>query len=171
MLAGTGADVVVVDGDIGMANLGAALGIDAPANTLHDVLSGTATPSAATYEGPDGVYVVPGETALSAYAEADPGELQSVINVHSQADYVLIDVGAGISHETSLPLSLADEVLLVSRPRSPTASRSDPPNRRRQPVPTQPPVQVIRPATMRSRTTRRPATRRPRTTRRPATRR
>ena len=116
MLAGTGADVVVVDGDIGMANLGAALGIDAPANTLHDVLSGTATPSAATYEGPGGVYVVPGETALSAYAEADPGELQSVINVHSQADYVLIDVGAGISHETSLPLSLADEVLLVSTP-------------------------------------------------------
>ncbi len=116
MLAGTGADVVVVDGDIGMANLGAALGIDAPANTLHDVLSGTATPSAATYEGPGGVYVVPGETALSAYAEADPGELQSVINVHSQADYVLIDVGAGISHETSLPLSIADEVLLVSTP-------------------------------------------------------
>jgi septum site-determining protein MinD len=116
MLAATGADVVVVDGDIGMANLGAALGIDTPANTLHDVLSGTATPSEATYEGPNGVFVVPGETALSAYAEADPGELQSVINVHSQADYVLIDVGAGISHETSLPLSIADEVLLVSTP-------------------------------------------------------
>jgi septum site-determining protein MinD len=116
MLAGTGADVVVIDGDIGMANLGAALGIDAPADTLHDVLSGTATPTAATYEGPGGVYIVPGATALSAYAEADPSKLQSVINVHSQADYVLIDVGAGISHETSLPLSIADEVLLVSTP-------------------------------------------------------
>jgi|APHM01.1.fsa_nt_gi ATPases involved in chromosome partitioning len=116
MLAGTGADVVVIDGDIGMANLGAALGIDTPANTLHDVLSGTATPTAATYEGPGGVYVVPGETALSAYAEADPSKLQSVINVHSQADYVLIDVGAGVSHESSLPLSIADEVLLVSTP-------------------------------------------------------
>ncbi|MFB6232836.1 MAG: cell division ATPase MinD, partial [Haloarculaceae archaeon] len=116
MLASTGADVVVIDGDIGMANLGAALGIDAPADTLHDVLSGTATPTAATYEGPGGVYIVPGATALSAYAEADPSKLQSVINVHSQADYVLIDVGAGVSHESSLPLSIADEVLLVSTP-------------------------------------------------------
>ena len=116
MLAGTGADVVVIDGDIGMANLGAALGIDAPAETLHDVLSGTATPTAATYEGPGGVYIVPGATALSAYAEADPSKLRSVINVHSQADYVLIDVGAGVSHESSLPLSIADEVLLVSTP-------------------------------------------------------
>ena len=116
ILAETGADVVVIDGDIGMANLGAALGIESPPTTLHDVLSGEATPSEATYEGPGGVYVVPGDTALSSYAPADPEELPSVLRTHSQADYVLIDVGAGVSHETSLPLSLADEVLLVSTP-------------------------------------------------------
>jgi len=114
ILAETGADVVVIDGDIGMANLGAALGIDSPPTTLHDVLSGTAKTSEATYEGPGGVYVVPGDTALSSYAPADPENLPSVLRTHSQADYVLIYVGAGVSHETSLPLSLADEVLLVS---------------------------------------------------------
>ena len=116
ILAETGADVVVIDGDIGMANLGAALGIESPPTTLHDVLSGTAKTSEATYEGPGGVYVVPGDTALSSYASADPETLPSVLRTHSQADYVLIDVGAGVSHETSLPLSLADEVLLVSTP-------------------------------------------------------
>ena len=116
ILAETGADVVVIDGDISMANLGAALGIESPPTTLHDVLRGDATPSEATYEGPGGVYVVPGDTALSSYASADPEELPSVLRTHSQADYVLIDVGAGVSHETGLPLSLADEVLLVSTP-------------------------------------------------------
>jgi septum site-determining protein MinD len=116
ILAETGADVVVIDGDISMANLGAALGIESPPTTLHDVLRGDATPSEATYEGPGGVYVVPGDTALSSYASADPQELPSVLRTHSQADYVLIDVGAGVSHETGLPLSLADEVLLVSTP-------------------------------------------------------
>ena len=114
-LAETGADVVVIDGDIGMANLGAALGVSSQA-TIHDVLSGEATVSQATVEGPGGLYVVPGDTALSSYADADPTELKSVIQTHSQADYVLIDVGAGLSHESSLPLSLADEVLLVSTP-------------------------------------------------------
>ena len=116
ILAETGADVVVIDGDISMANLGAALGIESPPTTLHDVLRGDATPAEATYEGPGGVYVVPGDTALSSYASADPEELPSVLRTHSQADYVLIDVGAGVSHETGLPLSLADEVLLVSTP-------------------------------------------------------
>ena len=116
ILAETGADVVVIDGDISMANLGAALGIESPPTTLHDVLRGDATPSEATYEGPGGVYVVPGDTALSSYTSADPEELPAVLRAHSQADYVLIDVGAGVSHETGLPLSLADEVLLVSTP-------------------------------------------------------
>ena len=116
ILAETGADVVVIDSDIGMANLGAALGIESPPTTLHDVLNGTAKASEATYEGPGGVYVVPGDTALSSYASADPEKLPSVLRTHSQADYVLLDVGAGVSHETSLPLSLADDVLLVSTP-------------------------------------------------------
>ena len=116
ILAETGADVVVIDGDISMPNLGTTLGIESPPTTLHDVLRGDATPSEAAYEGPGGVYVVPGDTALSSYASADPEELPSVLRTHSQADYILIDVGAGVSHETGLPLSLADEVLLVSTP-------------------------------------------------------
>ena len=116
ILAETGADVVVLDGDISMPNLGAALGIESPSTTIHDVLRGDATPAEATYEGPGGVYVVPGDTALSSYASADPEELPSVLRAHSQADYILIDVGAGVSHETGLPLSLADDVLLVSTP-------------------------------------------------------
>ncbi|ATW88708.1 septum site-determining protein MinD [Halohasta litchfieldiae] len=113
-LAGAGADVVVIDGDIGMANLGAALGVRPHGATLHDALSGSVEPVAAAYEGPAGLTVVPGDTSLEAFSAADPQQLQSVVDAFDDADYILIDVGAGVSHETSVPLSVADAVILVS---------------------------------------------------------
>jgi len=115
-LAGTGADVVVIDGDIGMANLGAALGVQPDGATLHDVLSDAAEPAAAAYDGPAGLTVVPGDTSLEAFAAADPQRLDAVVQAFDDADYILIDVGAGVSHETGVPLSIADAVILVSTP-------------------------------------------------------
>ena len=115
-LAGTGADVVVIDGDIGMANLGAALGVQPDGVTLHDVLSDAAEPAAAAYDGPAGLTVVPGDTSLKAFAAADPQRLDAVVEAFADADYILIDVGAGVSHETGVPLSIADAVILVSTP-------------------------------------------------------
>ncbi|XVH30303.1 AAA family ATPase [Haloferacaceae archaeon DSL9] len=114
MLAAAGRDVVVIDGDIGMANLGAALGVTPDGATLHDVLAGDATPRDAAYDGPEGLTVVPGSTTLDAFATADPSRLEAVVAAFDDADVVLVDVGAGVSHETSAPLSLADDVLLVS---------------------------------------------------------
>ena len=113
-LAETGADVVVIDGDIGMANLGAALGVDPSGPTLHDVLAGEAEPREAAYEGPAGLTVVPGDTSLDSFAAADPQRLDGVVEAFDDADFILIDVGAGVSHETSVPLSVSDAVVLVS---------------------------------------------------------
>ncbi|SNR36048.1 P-loop NTPase [Halorubrum vacuolatum] len=116
VLAGTGADVVAVDADIGMANLASSLGIDVGETTLHDVLADRADPLDAVHEGPNGLRVVPGTTDLDAYAAADPTALRQVIDALDAADYLVLDVGAGLSHESSLPLGLADETLLVSTP-------------------------------------------------------
>lgn len=113
-LAATGYDVAVVDGDIGMANLGNQLGIDVDGATLHDVLAGTATPEEATYEGPHGLSVVPGDTALTAFSDADVTHLGGVLGSLADRDFVFVDTGAGLSHETALPLGLADEIILVS---------------------------------------------------------
>ena len=113
-LADTGATVVVIDGDIGMANLGAALGVEPTGPTLHDVLADTAEPRQAAYDGPAGLTVIPGDTSLDSFAAADPQRLDSVVEAFDDADFILIDVGAGVSHETSIPLSVADAVVLVS---------------------------------------------------------
>jgi septum site-determining protein MinD len=116
-LAGAGHEVVVVDVDLGMANLAGFVSLDADAATLHDVLSGTATIDEAVYELAGSIHAVPGGIKLDGYASTEAGELgDSVTSLRERFDYVLLDVGAGISHETVLPLGLADAVLLVSTP-------------------------------------------------------
>lgn len=113
-LAGAGEDVVAVDADIGMANLAGSLGIDVGETTIHDVLAGRADPEEAVHDGPNGMRVLPGETDLDAYAEADPAGIRDVIAAFEDADHLLVDAGAGLSHDSALPLGLADETLLVS---------------------------------------------------------
>ena len=117
-LAAAGHSVVAVDGDIGTPNLGPALGVtpgpDDP--TIHDVLAGEATLSAAAYEGPHGIYVVPGRDDLDSFRRADPTRLGAALSSVSGVDYVIVDTSAGLTHESALPLSLADGVLLVTTP-------------------------------------------------------
>jgi septum site-determining protein MinD len=138
-LATTDARVVAVDADLGMPNLAAAFGVDvdgdadgtasdgegggdgegAPADptSVHDVLAGRGPASAAVASGAAGVDVLGGATALSAYREADPAGLDDAIADLAEAyDYVILDTGAGLSHDTLVPLGSADEVVLVTTP-------------------------------------------------------
>ena len=117
-LAAAGFETVAVDGDVGTANLAPALGVEVPEDgeTLHDVLAGEADPVDATYRGPHGLAVIPGDQSLSAFRTADPSRIREVLASITGADYVIVDTGAGLTHESALPLSLADGVLLVSTP-------------------------------------------------------
>lgn len=119
LLADSGADVVAIDADLGMANLAESVGVTPGGITLHDVLAGAADPPDAVHAGPAGLRVVPGAADLEAYAAADPSGLREVVAAFDDADYVFVDAGAGLSHDSTLPLGLADETLLVS-----TAERS-----------------------------------------------
>jgi len=112
-LADDGFDVAIVDVDLGMANLAGLLGVDEDI-TLHDVLSGDASPSEATYDA-HGVTLVPGSTDLEQFAEADAKALHRVVT-HLRADHdvVLLDAGAGLSYDIAMAMSVADGVLLVT---------------------------------------------------------
>jgi len=111
-----GYDTVVVDADLGMANLGSVLGLDHE-TSIHEVLAGDETVSAALNDAQMGMTVVPGEQSLEAFAEADPAKLRNVINtLKNNFDVVLVDTGAGLSHETTVPLGLADGIILITTP-------------------------------------------------------
>lgn len=108
--------VALVDADLGMANLGPMLGISGEP-TLHDVLAGTAELDAALVTETTGFAVLPGSGTLTDFSEADPAGLRAVLDsLAEEYEYVLVDTGAGVTHEGVLPLGLADHVILVSSP-------------------------------------------------------
>lgn len=114
-MAETGRDVVVVDFDLGMANVADFLEYENPPRTLHDVLAGEANPGEAVADAPGGFRVLPGGTELEDFGKADPAKLRDVITtLRDHFDVVLLDTGAGLSHDTSVPLGVADAVLLVT---------------------------------------------------------
>ncbi len=116
-LAMLGKRTIVLDADIGMANLGLVLGLEKSKITLHEVLAGKADISQAVYELPTGLKVVPSDISLQGFQNADPDRLQFVMSkLVSDADYILIDAPAGISKDGVIPLAIADEVLLVVNP-------------------------------------------------------
>lgn len=111
--------VALVDGDLAMPNVGAHLGVE-PDVTLHDVLAQDASLHSAVMQAADEFGVLPGGGELDGYASADPARFAYVIDrLSHQYDNVLVDTGGGLSHESALPLQIADETILVTSPDRP----------------------------------------------------
>lgn len=124
-LAESGAETVVVDADLGMANVAELLDLSEDGPTLQDVLTGDHEIEAATYRTEEGLAVVPGSPTLESYGGADPAGLQAVVaSLREAFEYVILDTGAGLSHDAALPLGLADAVVLVTTPRQTAASNT-----------------------------------------------
>ncbi len=116
-LALLGKHTVVLDADIGMANLGLVLGLERSKVTLHEVLAGEADVSEAIYRLPTGLKVIPSGISLRGFQDANPDRLQFVMSeLVKDAEYILIDAPAGINKDGVIPLAIADEVLLVVNP-------------------------------------------------------
>jgi septum site-determining protein MinD len=108
---------IILDADIGMANLGLLLGLERSKITLHEVLSGSAKINEAIYEGPAGLKVVPSGLSLKGFQKSTPDKLKEVMSALIDGmDYVLIDAPAGISKDGVIPLAVADKVILVVNP-------------------------------------------------------
>ena len=107
-------DAVVIDADLGMADLPATRGPD-----LHDVLAGRAAPlEAVREEGP--VDLLPCGRSLAGARAADPAALaETVTAVAAAYDRVVIDSPAGLRSDAGLPLYAAEACLLVTQPTRP----------------------------------------------------
>jgi septum site-determining protein MinD len=105
-------DAVVVDADLGMADLAARRGPD-----LHDVLAGRADPAEAVSEdGP--VALLPCGRTLAGARAADPTKLVGAVEaVESAYERVVIDCPAGMAADAGMPLLAADASVLVASPR------------------------------------------------------
>ena len=118
-LARAGRKVLVLDADLGLANLDVVLNLF-PKITLHDVFTGKHSLQEALLPAPGGFHVLLAGSGMVEYSRMTPEvreQLQKVVGeVAPQFDHVLLDTGAGISDVVLYTVSLAGEVLLVVTP-------------------------------------------------------
>jgi flagellar biosynthesis protein FlhG len=118
-LARQGQRVLVLDADLGLANLDVVLNLY-PKITLHDVFTGKSQLEEAIIPAPGGFSVLLAGSGMVEYSRLTPevrDRLQEVIQkVRHQFDHILLDTGAGISDVVLYTVSLADDVLVVATP-------------------------------------------------------
>ena len=111
--------VLVIDADLGLANLDVVLNLY-PKVTLHDVFTGKAKLEDAVIRAPGGFSVLLAGSGLVEYsrlsAEVRDDFLRIMNRLTPNFDIVLLDTGAGISDVVLFAVSLASEVLVVATP-------------------------------------------------------
>jgi flagellar biosynthesis protein FlhG len=115
-LASQGLSVLVLDADLGLANVDVLLGLK-PKGTLHDVLKGSCGLDDILIEGPGGISIIPAASGIeeiqSLRAEEKMLLLEEIERVAHRFDYLLIDTPAGISSDVMYFNSAAAEVVCV----------------------------------------------------------
>ncbi len=111
--------VLVLDADLGLANLDVVLNLH-PKITLHDVFTGKAQLDDAVIPAPGGFSVILAGSGMIEYSRLTPEVRSEFLNViHTLApryDVVILDTGAGISDVVLFSISMAPEVLIVATP-------------------------------------------------------
>lgn len=116
---------LVLDGDMGLANLDVLMNLD-PSYSIQHVISGHKSLDDIIVEGPFGLRLIPGASGLLGVADMDPHDRTQVLaqlaKMGADADVVLIDTPAGIGSDVISLAAAAQEVLVVATP-EPTSIR------------------------------------------------
>lgn len=118
-LARRGERVLVLDADLGLANLDVVLNLF-PKVTLHDVFTGKHHLEDAILPAPGGFSVLLAGSGLVEYSRLTPEVrdklLEVIETVAPRFDRIVLDTGAGISDVVLYTVSLAGDVLVVATP-------------------------------------------------------
>ena len=118
-LARRGERVLVLDADLGLANLDVVLNLH-PKTTLHDVFTGQSTIEQALLPAPGGFSVLLAGSGLVEYSRLTADVRKKLLEVIEamapRFDRILLDTGAGISDVVLFAVSLAADVLVVVTP-------------------------------------------------------
>lgn len=111
--------VMIMDADLGLANVDVVLGITAQ-NNLYHVLKGDKNLKDIITPGPNGISVVAGGSGIQELANLPKRQVDKFVNqlndLEGMADYLLIDTGAGLSRNVMSFVLAADEVIVVTTP-------------------------------------------------------
>jgi len=118
-LAAGGNRVILVDADLGLANCDVMLNLNSRYN-IHHVLHGEVALEEIMIPVSGGLQVVVGGSGLAELANLSEFERHRLVDIlsdlHTQADVVIFDTGAGINRNVMTFVDLADLVLVVGTP-------------------------------------------------------
>jgi flagellar biosynthesis protein FlhG len=114
-----GQRVVLVDADLGLANIDLLCGL-VPSCDLGDVLTGDRTLDEAIVRGPGGIRIIPGahasRTLIEAMGDSSRRLVEELTALESGADLLVVDAGSGLGSSIATLAAAADEVLVVTTP-------------------------------------------------------
>ncbi len=110
--------VLVVDTDIALPNLELYTGLEKPVITLLEVLNGSADIQSAINTIQLGLKILPCGSSLQSLKDVNIDKLGDVITElkKSEFDYVILDVPAGLSKFSVIPMNFSDEILIIVNP-------------------------------------------------------
>jgi flagellar biosynthesis protein FlhG len=115
-MAQNGSQVMLLDGDLGLANIDVMLGLQPTYNLAH-VLEGKCTLEETLLKGPAGVLVVPASSGKRHMAELGPlqnaGLVQAFSELSCPIDVLIVDTAAGIADSVITFSQASQEVIVV----------------------------------------------------------
>lgn len=118
-MADMGKKVLIMDADLGLANIDIIYGMH-PRYNIGDVLSGERELKEIIMEGPSGVRIIPAGSGFVNLTHLTDGQKLSLLSefeaFEDDFDYFLIDTGAGISDNVTYFNLAANECIIVVSP-------------------------------------------------------
>jgi len=118
-----GQRVLILDADLGLANIDVVLGIN-PKYTLYNVLKGEKNIQDIILPGPQGLQIIAGGSGMQELANLRRWQVEQFIakleELEGIADILIIDTAAGLSRNVMSFVLAADEVIVITTP-EPTA--------------------------------------------------
>ena len=116
MLAQSGERVMVMDADMGLANIDVLLGLS-PKQNLSHVIHGECMLEDTIIEGPCGIKIIPASSGVASMSDLTPAENAGIIRSFSEltvpVDTLIIDTAAGLSDSVVSYTRASREVIIV----------------------------------------------------------
>ncbi len=123
VMARMGKKVLLLDGDLSLANVDLLLGL-VPRYNLYDVVTGQKRIDEVVLTGEAGILILPAASGVEEMAALDDYRreilIRSLENLAADRDVLLIDTGSGIHRQNLRLAQMADEILVLTTP-EPTA--------------------------------------------------
>ena len=115
-----GKDVLIIDANLSTPNVGIHLNSPEVPISLNHVLQKKAYPFEAVYEHESGMKIMPSSLSVKELKKIKPEKLKGFKKDFLDiSDYIIIDGAAGLGHEATSVMEMADELILVTNPEMP----------------------------------------------------